>query len=156
MRNCRKLARIRKTEESWKTRLSVKQKHSSNHAAVSTDQDDEFFVASINQAMSTTAGHNSWIIDSGATCHMCNNKKLFVEWRPMEVQDVLLGDLRVFGCDAYAHIPKDERGKYDSKARKCILVGYSSESKGYRLYNPEQRKLIVSRDVKFNEEQINF
>ena len=64
--------------------------------------------------------------------------------------------LRVFGCDAYAHIPKDERGKFDSKARKCILVGYSSESKGYRLYNPEQRKLIVSRDVKFNEEQKNI
>ena len=32
-----------------------------------------------------------------------------------------------FGCDAYVHIPKDERGKFDSKARKCILVGYSSE-----------------------------
>ena len=24
--------------------------------------------------------------------------------------------LRVFGCTAYAHIPKDERGKFDSKA----------------------------------------
>ena len=30
--------------------------------------------------------------------------------------------LRVFGCAAYAHIPKDERGKFDSKARKCILM----------------------------------
>ena len=26
--------------------------------------------------------------------------------------------LRVFGCDAYTHIPKDERSKLDSKARK--------------------------------------
>ena len=43
--------------------------------------------------MSTTAGHDSWIIDSGATCYiMCNNNELFVEWRPIEVQDVLLGD----------------------------------------------------------------
>ena len=64
--------------------------------------------------------------------------------------------LRVFGCDACAHIPKDERGKFDSKAWRCILVGYSSESKGYRLYDPEQRKLIVSRDVKFNKEQKNI
>ena len=70
----------------------MKQKHSSNHAAASTDQDDESFVASINQAMSTTTGHDSWIIYSGATCHLCNNKELFVELRPMEVQDVLLGD----------------------------------------------------------------
>ena len=41
--------------------------------------------------------------------------------------------LRVFGCDAYAHIPKDERGKFDSKARKCILLGYGTGTKAYRL-----------------------
>jgi len=33
--------------------------------------------------------------------------------------------LRVFGCDAFAHIPKDEEGRFDPKTRKCILVGYS-------------------------------
>ncbi len=30
--------------------------------------------------------------------------------------------LRVFGCDAFAHIPKDERGKFDTKTRKCIYT----------------------------------
>ena len=44
--------------------------------------------------------------------------------------------LRVFGCKAYAHVPKDERGKLDSKAKKCILVGYGEDTKGYRLYDP--------------------
>ena len=68
MRNCRKLARNQKDRGISGRQGSVKQKHSSNHAAASTDQ-DESFVASINQAMSTTAGHDSWIIDSGATCH---------------------------------------------------------------------------------------
>ena len=29
--------------------------------------------------------------------------------------------LRVFGCLAYAHIPKDERQKFDSKARRCTV-----------------------------------
>ena len=38
--------------------------------------------------------------------------------------------LRVFGCDAYSHIPKDERSKFDSKARKCILLGYGNQTKG--------------------------
>ena len=33
--------------------------------------------------------------------------------------------LRVFGSDAYAHVPRDERGKFDSKSRKCIMVGYA-------------------------------
>ncbi|MCO5603945.1 hypothetical protein L7F22_058102 [Adiantum nelumboides] len=41
--------------------------------------------------------------------------------------------LRVFGCLAYAHIPQQLRGKLDDKAVKCIFVGYSSGSKGYRL-----------------------
>ena len=43
--------------------------------------------------------------------------------------------LRVFGCAVYAHIPKDERGKFDSKARKCILLGYGQKTKGYRLFD---------------------
>ena len=60
--------------------------------------------------------------------------------------------LRVFGCEAYVHIPKDERGKFDSKARKCILVGYGQETKGYRLYDTQQQKILHSRDVRFNEE----
>ena len=59
--------------------------------------------------------------------------------------------LRVFGCDAFAHISKDERKKLDSKSRKCILVGYGQETKGYRLYDPKRERIIYSRDVKFNE-----
>ena len=63
--------------------------------------------------------------------------------------------LRVFGCTAYAHIPKSERGKFDSKARKCILLGYGSNTKGYRLYDPVQRKVLHSRDVRFNEQEFS-
>ena len=59
--------------------------------------------------------------------------------------------LRVFGWDAYAHVPKDERHKLDSKAKKCIFLGYGQGTKGYRLYDPQRRKVFYSRDVKFNE-----
>ena len=43
------------------------------------------------------------------------------------------GHFRVFGCDTYDHIPRDELGKLDTKARKCIFVGYGEETKGYKL-----------------------
>ena len=43
---------------------------------------------------------------------------------------------RIFGCKAYAHIPDERRSKLERKSEKCIMVGYSEESKGYRLYNP--------------------
>ena len=62
-----------------------------------------------------------------------------------------VGHLRVFGCDAFAHVPKDERHKLDAKARKCIFLGYGEETKGYRLYDTTKGKVFYSRDVRFNE-----
>ena len=61
--------------------------------------------------------------------------------------------LRVFGCNAYVHVPKEERGKLDSKSKKCIFVGYGNETKGYRLFDTVQQKIIFSRDVVFNEQE---
>ena len=64
--------------------------------------------------------------------------------------------LRVFGCTAYSHIPKDERQKLDAKARKCIFLGYPCNRKGYRLYDQSIRRVIHSRDVRFNESVCGF
>lgn len=64
-----------------------------------------------------------------------------------------LKSLRVFGCKAMAHIPKEKRKKLDEKSIECIFVGYANNVKGYRLYDPESRKIIISRDVVFIEDQ---
>jgi hypothetical protein len=45
--------------------------------------------------------------------------------------------LQIFGCDAYM-ITNEYRHKFEPKATKCILVGYSIESKAYRLWNNEK------------------
>ena len=52
-------------------------------------------------------------------------------------------------------IPKDERKKLDSKARKSILLGYGTEVKGYRLYDQKHCKVFFSRDVLFNESRFS-
>lgn len=59
--------------------------------------------------------------------------------------------LRVFGCIAYAHIPYEKRVKLDEKSIKCVMFGVSKESKAYRLYDPEGKRILISKDVRFDE-----
>ena len=61
--------------------------------------------------------------------------------------------LRIFECQAFVHVPKDERKKLDSKSKKCILMGYGTTTKGYSLYDTLKRKVVFSRDVNFNEQK---
>ena len=41
--------------------------------------------------------------------------------------------LQTFGYVVYAHVAKDERKKLDLKTRKCVFLGYGTETKEYRL-----------------------
>ena len=61
--------------------------------------------------------------------------------------------LRVFGSTAHVHIPKDERGKLDSKTKKWVLLGYGNVQKGYRVYHHATRKVFYSRNVKFDSKR---
>ena len=48
----------------------------------------------LHHGLSASVGqHNSWIVNSGATCHICNDKRLFVELHNLEKpQEVAHGD----------------------------------------------------------------
>jgi len=59
--------------------------------------------------------------------------------------------LKVFGSITYAHVPKAARSKFNDKAVKTILIGYKHG--GYKLYNPMTKKVIVSRDITFAEDE---
>ena len=60
---------------------------------------------------------------------------------------------RVFGCIAYVHIPDEKRRKLNDKGVKCIFLGVSDHSKSYKLYDPIIKKIVISRDVIFDEEK---
>ena len=68
-------------------------------------------------------------------------------------KDISYNHLRVFGCRAFVHIPKDERAKLDANSKQCIFLGYAHDEYGYRLWDPVDRKVIRSRDVFFLEDQ---
>ena len=65
-----------------------------------------------------------------------------------------LTHLRVFGCDAYVHVPKENMSKLDKKDEKCIFIGYKDGLKDYKLWNLETKKVVYSRGVVFREIKI--
>ena len=46
---------------------------------------------------------------------------------------------------------KTKRWKLDSKANRCVMLGYGAQQKGYCLFDLDHRKVIHSRDVVFDE-----
>jgi transposase InsO family protein len=57
-----------------------------------------------------------------------------------------------FGCAAFVYIPKIQRsGKFGCRGKKMIFIGYCDDRKGYRFWDPEERKIVNSRNVTFNE-----
>lgn len=58
------------------------------------------------------------------------------------------------------HIPlyqmTGESKKLDDKSQKCIFIGYSEVTKGYKLYNLVTKEVIVSRDVQFIEDGMDM
>jgi len=59
--------------------------------------------------------------------------------------------LRVFECPAYYHIKED---KLDPRAKKRVFVGFKRGIKGYKIWDPKDKKFILSRDVTFDETSI--
>jgi hypothetical protein len=47
-----------------------------------------------------------------------------------------VGNLRIFGCPVYIHVPKEKRTKMEPSGKKGDFVGYSENSKSYRIYVP--------------------
>ena len=75
IRNCRVRIAEEKAANSGRTEPSQK----ANTAAVrdgSVSDDDEEDALIVSHALSANAT-NQWIVDSGATCHMCNNERQF-------------------------------------------------------------------------------
>jgi hypothetical protein len=65
--------------------------------------------------------------------------------------EVNLSHLKVFGCVSYVYIESNARSKLDAKSRKCYFIGYGDEAFGYRFWDDQNRKIIRSRNVTFNE-----
>nr|GEX15370.1 retrovirus-related Pol polyprotein from transposon TNT 1-94 [Tanacetum cinerariifolium] len=59
--------------------------------------------------------------------------------------------LRIFGCTCYLTRDGENLDKMKEKGDPCILVGYSTQSKGYRVHNKRARLIVKSIHLRFDE-----
>ena len=57
----------------------------------------------------------------------------------------------IFDFLTYSHVPSEKRTKLEPAAEKGIFVGYDETLKAFWIYLPSQRKVVVRREVRFEE-----
>jgi hypothetical protein len=60
---------------------------------------------------------------------------------------------KVFGCVCFVKDYRPSVGKLDPRALKCIFVGYSGKQKGYKCWCPTKKRMFISMDVTFRENE---
>lgn len=90
-KNCRDF----KAEEGRKEKKTKAQKAAPTTTQENSDSESSGLIASHTSSVSSSNEQSIWIIDSGATCHMCQDSKLFTTLHQLEDPiDVVLGDGR--------------------------------------------------------------
>ncbi|XP_019258336.1 PREDICTED: uncharacterized protein LOC109236602 [Nicotiana attenuata] len=64
--------------------------------------------------------------------------------------------IRSFGCLCNVSTLSHNRGKFAPRTTSCVFLGYAAHQKGYKVLDLASRKVFVSRDVRFHEDQFPF
>ena len=91
-----------------------------------------------------------------AACYLINRipTRVLNEQSPFEVLNKTkpsIEHLRVFGCVCFVSKPGEQRDKLDAKSTICMFLGYCTTQRGYKCYDTERNRVMISRDVKFIE-----
>ena len=89
----------------------------------------------------------TYLLNRSPTRALENNK---TPYEMIKGEKPNLSYIKLFGCLAYAKRLKTD--KFDEQSDKCILVGYVHN--GYKLINLKTKRLMIVRDVIFNEKVV--
>lgn len=62
-----------------------------------------------------------------------------------------LGHIRVFGCVGHVKTPSNLTRKLDDRSIPMVHLGFEPGTKGYRMYDMAGKKVVISRNVIFEE-----
>ena len=57
-------------------------------------------------------------------------------------------------CPTYMHVFSKERSKLDAMFTWCIFLGYPKGVKRFKLYDTKANKVVISRNVIFDEKSM--
>ncbi|GKC81345.1 putative ribonuclease H-like domain-containing protein [Tanacetum coccineum] len=102
-----------------------------------------------------------WAEAVNAACYV-QNRVLVIKPHNKTPYELFLGRkpalsfMRPFGCPDTILNTLDHLGKFDGKADEGFFVGYSTNSKAYRVFNSRTRIVEENLHVKFSEETPNI
>ena len=102
----------------------------------------------LGECVSTTA----YIINRTPSSNLQNQSPYELLYGKVLAYDLI----KVFGCLCYAATVPAQRHKFTPRATKCVFLGYPFGYKGYKLYDLDNHKFLISRDVTFQENSIPF
>ncbi|GJW86827.1 hypothetical protein Tco_0162167 [Tanacetum coccineum] len=97
---------------------------------------------------------DTWIFDSACSGHMIGNKSYLTDYQDYDGGFVAFADSskrgRITGKVTYSNT-LDHLGKFDGKSDEEFLVGYSINSKAFRVFNSRTMKEIVTNGMRVLE-----
>lgn len=78
-----------------------------------------------------------------------DNKSLIELWQGKTYDN--LDHLSIFGTEGFAHIPKQNRRKFDNEVIKKYLVGYVNNRHGYHVYVSSKKQLQLAEMSYLNQ-----
>lgn len=100
-----------------------------------------------NYLLGETIRHATYVINRVAT----RSLTVKTPYEALRGRKPNLSHLKVFGCACYARTEKVGRKKLDDILSVLVPLGTEPRSKSYRLLDPSTRRIVVSRDVVFEE-----
>jgi hypothetical protein len=100
-------------------------------------------------------GQEFWAEVVGTTCYLVNRSPSLAldDKTPHKVwsgNKPSLQHLRVFGCDAYVHVSKENRSKLNKNTEKCIFIGYK-DGVNVRSFGTQKPRKLFTVEMLFSE-----